>query len=187
MCSLHINVTEVMANKLDPQVWGAFLGPALHRVMTDVSPNTTSLSWAPGLLVDLGLRSLRPRDRSADHRQGTVPLGRFSIPSGHRRCRALSRQRRGRLPDWGDAGGRRGALRLSRARAGFGFSLTGSVWGLEAYSRGVGKAWISLDSLVRIEPFQGLTREFRRSYCHRRPPPGRPVPCREAGDCRRGG
>jgi hypothetical protein len=36
----------------------------------------------------------------------------------------------------------------------------GSVWGLEASSRRVGKAWISLDSLVRIEPFQLLTREF---------------------------
>ena len=48
--------------------------------MTDVSPNTTSLSWAPGLLVDLGLRPLRPRDRGADHRQGDRAAGRFSTP-----------------------------------------------------------------------------------------------------------
>jgi hypothetical protein len=33
---------------------------------------------------------------------------------------------------------------------------------------GVGKAWISLDSLVRIEPFQWVTSDFLRNFFHAR-------------------
>ena len=42
----------------------------------------------------------------------TVPLGRFSTPARHRRRGALSRQRRGFVPDRRRAGGRRRALHL---------------------------------------------------------------------------
>jgi hypothetical protein len=43
----------------------------------------------------------------------------------------------------------------------FGFSWRMVVWGRKASFLRVGKAWISLDSLVLIEPFQWVTRDFR--------------------------
>ena len=44
--------------------------------------------------------------------KATVPLGRFSTPQDIGRRGALSRQRRGRVPDRGGAGGRRGEVHL---------------------------------------------------------------------------
>ena len=43
----------------------------------------------------------------------------------------------------------------------FGFSWARAVWSRKPSFLRVGKAWISLDSLVRIEPFQWVTRDFR--------------------------
>ena len=81
MCSLHISVIEVTANKFEPQVLGvAFLQRALHRVVTDVSTNTTSLSWRRAYWVDLGLRSCAREIAVQIIDKATVPLGRFSTP-----------------------------------------------------------------------------------------------------------
>ena len=53
------------------------------------------------------------------------------------------------------AAGRDGSIR-------FGISLIPRSFALEPVDSGVGKAWISLDSLVRNEPFQWVTRDFPR-------------------------
>jgi hypothetical protein len=73
------------------------------------------------------------------------------------------------------------------ARARFGLSWRGRLRRREASSRRVGEAWISLDSLVRIEPFQRLTREVRRNCFRRRPPSARLVRRQRRRDCRRCG
>src|SRR5262249_47763995 len=39
-----------------------------------------------------------------------------------------------------------------------------SIWRREGSNWGVGKAWISLDSLVRIETFQRVTGDFLRKF-----------------------
>ena len=44
----------------------------------------------------------------------------------------------------------------------FGLSWPAPFWRRKGVRSGVGKAWISLDSLVRIEPFQWVTRDFRK-------------------------
>src|ERR1700727_2490323 len=44
----------------------------------------------------------------------------------------------------------------------FGFSWPRAVSPQKAQIRTVGLSWISLDSLVRIEPFQWVTRDFRK-------------------------
>ncbi len=97
--------------------------------------------------------------------------------AGHRRPRrSYLGERRGGLPDRrGARGGRRALHLMHPAHGRIWISLTGRSFAAEKPLMGVGKAWISLDSLVRNEPFQWLTREFRRKYFRRPPPPARPA------------
>ena len=47
----------------------------------------------------------------------------------------------------------------------FGFSWPLAVWPRKTSSMGVGLSWISLDSLVRIETYQLVTRDGRSKVC----------------------
>jgi hypothetical protein len=51
----------------------------------------------------------------------------------------------------------------------FGLSWRAPFWGQKGVKSGVGKAWISLDSLVRIETFQWVTCDSLRKFFHARP------------------
>ena len=61
-------------------------------------------------------------------------------------------------------GGSRSISSSAEGGRGFGMSWRTPVWTRNRVRLGVGKAWISLDSLVQIETYQWVTGDFLRKY-----------------------